>query len=168
VAETALTPERPLSPGAGLGVCAQVVPFQWTVSAFPPELVLKFPTAHALPADAASTPASLLPKAPGLGLGTCAQLVPFQCTISVLVVAVVVCPTAQALEAEFALTALSDPAMLVMAGPGAERPVAPTSVTPTNTAANAGCGRSALLAPIRMSPVVPYHFGRAQGWARRD
>jgi hypothetical protein len=58
------------------------------------------PTAQALLADVAATPARLA-VVPGLGLGTCFHAVPFQCKMRVLPPLV---PTAQALLAVMAVT----------------------------------------------------------------
>src|SRR5262249_20804695 len=117
VAETALTPDRPLIPALGVGTRAHLLPFQCSARVFDPELVLADPTAQALAGESSVTPDRRLPNAPGAGVGTRAQLVPFQCSASVLVVRV--CPTAQASVAEPALTAASEPARLVIAACGA-------------------------------------------------
>src|SRR5690348_970968 len=73
-------------------------------------LVLYVPTAQALPAEVAATPSRIISVTgpAGLGLAACAHFVPFQRRIRVLpAVPVKKSPTAQALPAEVAVTALS-------------------------------------------------------------
>ena len=81
----------------GLGTCFHAVPFQWTIRALPPAA----PTAQALLADVAATPAREPPD-PGEGLGTRVQEVPFQRRIRVL--APLPVPTAQAFLPDVAAT----------------------------------------------------------------
>src|ERR1700731_4069464 len=99
-AGAAATPTR-YSPwpgvGFGLRTCSQVVPFQCRIRVLPLSVE---PTAQALRAEAAATPARMPPLGE-LGLGTRFQVVPFQCRIRVLSP---VRPTAQALRAEAAAT----------------------------------------------------------------
>jgi hypothetical protein len=78
------------------------LPFHRSIKVVP---VLEEPTAQALVADVAATPASAAPPA-GLGLGTCFHAVPFQRRIKVLPPAV---PTAQALLADVAATPAREP-----------------------------------------------------------
>src|SRR5258707_7451305 len=110
------TPRTMVSPAVpfGLGTVDQAVPFQCSVcvtfTGTDPLESMPIPMAQMSVADAALTPTSAVP-----GLATIDQAVPFQCSMNALsaTVALVSCtllklfPTAQALLAEIAVTALS-------------------------------------------------------------
>jgi hypothetical protein len=102
-AESALTASKAF-PGAGTR--SQVEPFQCRARLSLPLGVSNAPTAHASEADTALTPDRTVPMVPpGLGLATRLQPVPLQRNIIVCgKPAAVVKPTAQAFDADVALT----------------------------------------------------------------
>src|SRR6516165_739351 len=113
VAETAATADRAARPpGVGLGTLVHLTPFHCAIrvvmAALAPTPFTVPPTAQALVADKAATPARMPPGAPRPGLGVCAQALPCHPSINgplnPLGVAQVVQPTAQALLAETAAT----------------------------------------------------------------
>src|SRR5215472_8124375 len=113
VAETAATADRAARPpGVGLGTLVHLAPFHCAIrvvmAALAPTPFTVAPTAQALVADTAATPARMPPGAPRPGLGVCAQAVPFHPSINGVLnplgVAQSIQPTAQARPTETAAT----------------------------------------------------------------
>src|SRR5580698_296515 len=114
-APVAVTPARvlPTPAGSGLGTVVQRAPFQCSIRVswpFPSLVAPVWPTAQTLLAEVAVTALNWPPVA-GSGNFTVVHLVPFQCSISGLVAEGTpgpgpIRPTAQALSAEIAATAL--------------------------------------------------------------
>src|SRR5580704_4405765 len=127
-AEVVVTPRRTAPcPGLGLGTRVQVVPFQCRISVLVLVSQPTLPTAQALSAPAAATSAmedaAVTPTrvwhVPRSGLGVRVQVVPFQCRISVLLLLPLpAVPTAQALSAEVAATAVRSPLVVKVAAVG--------------------------------------------------
>src|SRR6185437_2470636 len=116
VAEIAVTELKPVSSPRSMRTWTHFVPFQRRISG-PCALS---PTAQALRGESIATLASR-PHPPGSGLGTLDHLLPFQCKVKVWsslcppLTCLLEKPTAQALLAELAATALRSPLLTGLA-----------------------------------------------------